>query len=95
MADVALVPERHVIQSNERVGLHDAREAANALDCDGIAFVRHRRRALLTLLERLFRLDDIGLLQQTHLHRNSLERRSHRGQRRHDLRMAIACDNLR
>ena len=71
--DVALVPERHVLEPDERVRAHDAREAADALSHHRVALVRHRRRALLALAERLLHLADLGLLQAADLERELLE----------------------
>ena len=54
--DVALVPERDVLEPDDRVAAHHARHPAQALRQDRVALVRHRRRSLLPLLETLLRL---------------------------------------
>ena len=51
--DVALVPERDVLEPGDEVAAHDPREPAQPLGADGVALVRHRRGALLPLGERL------------------------------------------
>ena len=61
----------------------------------GIALVRHRGRPLLPASERLLDLADFRLLQPADLHRKFLERRGQDRQRRHQLRMAVALDDLR
>ena len=73
--DVALVPERDVLERRLAVAANQAREADNLLAADRIALVRHRRRALLALGERLLDLADLGLLQAADLERELLERR--------------------
>ena len=94
VADVALVPQRHVVKRHLGVRLHATGKAAHALGRDGVALVRHGRRALLALLERFLRLDDVGLLQQAHLHGDGLERCGGAGQRAHDLGVAVARQHL-
>ena len=51
------------------------RQPDDLLAADRIALVRHRRRALLALAERLFDLANLGLLQPADLERELLERR--------------------
>ena len=73
--DVALVPERDVLEPDERVPADDAREPADPLGDDGVALVRHRRRALLALAERLLHLGDLGAREVPDLERERVERR--------------------
>ena len=63
VADVALVPQRHVLEGRERIAAHQAREPGHVLAQDRVALVRHRRRALLPLAERLGDLPHLGALQ--------------------------------
>ena len=93
--DVALVPERDVLERRVRVAPQQPREAGNLLAADGIALVRHRRRALLPLAERLLHLADFGFLQPAHFERELLERRAGDGNRRHQLGVTIALNDLR
>ena len=60
--DVALVPERDVLERGAGVGAQQARDAAQVLGQDRVLLVRHRRRALLPLAERLRRLAHLGAL---------------------------------
>ena len=73
--DVALVPQRDVLERRHGVAANQAREADDLLAADRVALVRHRRRALLPLGERLFDFADFGLLQPANLERELLERR--------------------
>jgi len=78
-----------------RVRAHDARQPADLLARDRIAFVRHRRRALLLLAEILFGLANFGALQVANLGGDLVQRgRDHR--QRDDVEgMAIALNHLR
>ena len=93
--DVALVPERDVLERGVGVAAEQPRQADDLLAADRIALVRHRRRALLALAERLFDLADLGLLQPADLEREFLERGAGDGDRREQLGMTIALDHLR
>ena len=93
--DVALVPQRVVLERRHGVGAQQPRQADDLLAADRVALVRHRRRALLPLGERLLDLADLGLLQAADLERALLERRSGDGERRQQLGVAIALDHLR
>ena len=65
------------------------------LAADRVALVRHRRRALLPLAERLLDLADLGLLQTADLERELLERGRGDRERRQQLGVAVALDHLR
>ena len=71
------------------------RQADDLLAADRVALVRHRRRALLALGERLLHLADLGLLQAANLERELLERGRRDRQRRQQLGVAIALNHLR
>ena len=58
--DVALVPERDVLERRQRVPAEHPREADDLLGLDRVALVRHRARALLAAAERLAHLADLG-----------------------------------
>ena len=60
VADVALVPERLVLERRRRVAAHHAREAGDVLEPPRVALVRHRRRALLARAELLLHLAHLG-----------------------------------
>ena len=74
---------------------HDAREPADPLGDDGIPLVRHRRRALLAVAERLLHLADLGAREVPDLEREGVERRRDDRERREELRMAVALEDLR
>ena len=93
--DVALVPERDVLEGRHEVAAQHARQAHDLLAADRVALVRHRRRALLPLVERLLDLADLGLLQAADLEGELLERGGGDGERRHQLGVAVALDDLR
>ena len=95
MRDVALVPERDVLERGHGVGADQAREPGDLLAADRIALVRHRRRALLAAAKRLFDFADLRLLQAADLEREFLERGGQNRQRRHELGVTIALDHLR
>ena len=89
------MPEGHVLEPDYRGRSDDARQSADALGDDRVALVRHRRRALLALAERLLHLGDLGSRQVPDLGREALERGSGDGQRRQELRVPVALDDLR
>ena len=93
--DVALVPERDVLEADERVRAHDAREPADALGDDRVPLVRHRRRALLAAAERLLHLADLGAREVPDLERERVERRGDDRERREQLGVAVALEDLR
>ena len=88
MRDVALVPERDVLEPDERRRPHDAREPADALRDDGVPLVRHRGRALLPAAERLLDLAHLGSGEVADLERELLERRPQRARARSAARRA-------
>ena len=95
MGDVALVPEGDVLEADERARPHDAREPADPLGDDGIPLVRHRRRALLAAAERLLYLADLGAGEVPDLEREGVERGRDDRERREELGVAVALEDLR
>ena len=73
--DVALVPERDVLEPDDRVCADDARQPADPLGDDRVPLVRHRRRALLAASERLLDLAHLRPGEVADLEREPLERR--------------------
>ena len=92
--DVALVPERHVLEADDRGRADDAREAGDPLGDLRVALVRHRRRALHARGERLLDLAHLGAREVTDLRREPVERRRADGERGEQLGMAVAGDHL-
>src|SRR6266542_308743 len=95
MRDVALVPERDVLERRHRVRANQPGESRDLLAADRVALMWHRGRAFLSLAERLLDFADLGLLQAANLERELLERRAGDRERRHQLGVAIALDDLR
>ena len=93
--DVALVPERDVLEADLRGGADDTREAADPLRDDRVALVRHRRRALLALAERLLHLAHLGAGEVADLGREPVERRGDERERGEELGVPVARDDLR
>ena len=89
------MPERDVLEPDERIRAHDPREAADALGDDRVALVRHRRGALLALAERLGDLGHLGARQVADLERELLERGGDERERGEQLGMPVALDDLR
>ena len=94
MADVALVPERLVLQRRVGIATQQARESGDPLRQDRIALVGHRRRALLAGLERLLDLADLGVLEVPDLGREALERAAEDRDRSQQRRVPVALDDL-
>ena len=86
--DVALVPERHVLEPDDRGRADDAREPGDPLGDLRVALVRHRRRALHAGGERLLDLAHLGAREMTDLGREPVERRRADGERRRAARRA-------
>ena len=62
MADVALMPKRHVFQRRRDGGADEARQPGQVLGQHRVALVRHGRGALLAFREKLLCLKDFGAL---------------------------------
>ncbi len=94
MRDVALVPERHVLQRRQRIGAHHARQAGEVLRQHRIALVRHGRGALLPLGEELLRLQHLGALQMADFGGQPLDRGGDDAERGEIHGVAVARDDL-
>ena len=92
--DVSLVPERDVLETDVCVPAHEPREAADALGDDRIALVRHRRGALLPLRERLLDLPHLGAREVPDLQGEAIERRREDRERREQLGVPVALQDL-
>ena len=92
--DVALVPERHVLEADDRGRADDAREPGDPLGDLRVALVRHRRRALHAGGERLLDLAHLGAREVADLGREPIERRRADGKRREQLGMPVTGDHL-
>ena len=94
MRDVALMPERHVLERRRHRRAHHPGEPGEVLGQDRIALVRHRGRALLPFGEEFLRFHDFGALQMPDLGRQPLDRRCDDAERGKERRVAIARDDL-
>ena len=94
VADVALVPQRLVLERGLGVAAQEPRLAGDPLGQDRVALVGHRRAALLARLERLHDLGDLGVLEVADLGRDALERTAEDGDRREERRVPVALDDL-
>ena len=94
VADVALVPERLVLERGLGVAAQQAGQAGDPLGQDRVALVGHRAGALLAGLERLLELADLGVLEVADLGRDALQRAAQDGDRREQGRVAVALDDL-
>ncbi len=93
--DVSLVPEGDVLEPDERISSDDPSQAADALRDDRVPLVRHGRRPLLALRERLLHLANLRACEVADLEREPVERRPDDRERRKKLRVAIALKDLR
>src|SRR5271154_3234775 len=94
VGDVALVPQRDVLQGCLRVAAQHAREAGDLLALDRVALVRHRRGALLALAEWLLDLAYLGALQIADLGREALQPGAGEGDRAEQLGVTVTRDHL-
>ena len=94
VGDVALVPQRDVLERRLRVAAQHPREAGDALGGDRVALVRHRARALLAGAERLLDLAHLGALEVADLGREALEPGAGERDRLQQLGVAVARDDL-
>ena len=94
VADVALVPERLVLERGVGVAAQEPGETGDPLGQDRVALVGHRRAALLARLERLLQLPDLRVLEVADLGRETLERPADDGDRGEQRRVPVALDDL-
>ena len=94
VADVALMPQGHVLEGGHGVAADHAGQAGEALPGDGVALVRHGAAALLAPGEGFFGLQDFGALEVAELDGPVLEARGHQGQAVHEFGMDVALDDL-
>ena len=92
--DVALVPERDVLQADDRGAANYAREPGDPLGDLGVPLVRHRRRALHPGCERLLDLAHLRAGEVPDLGREPIERRGRERERREQLCMPVTRDHL-
>ena len=93
--DVALVPERHVLECRDGVAAYEACHARDTLAVDRVALVRHRGRTLLPRLEELLCLADVRALQVADLGGDLFHGTRDDSERRDELGVSVALDDLR
>src|SRR3954462_2647241 len=94
MRDVALVPQRDVLERGVRVRAQQPRQPDDLFAADRVALVRHRRRTLLALAEWLLDLADLRLLKSPHFERELFERCPGNRHHRQQFGMPVALDDL-
>src|SRR6202022_3003324 len=94
VADVALMPERLVFECDLGVATDRPRQATDALAQDGIALMRHRRRALLLRAERFTDLRYLGPLEMPDVGRELLQAPADDGQGGEVGGVAVSSDHL-
>ena len=72
MADIAFVPKGNILERCSHVSPDHSRQAAQAFPGNWIAFVRHRRAALLAWAEILFNFEHLGSLEMAKLCRPTI-----------------------
>ena len=93
--DVALVPERHVLEAGLRVAAQEPRDTGDPLAYDRVPLVRHRGRALLGARpERLLQLAHLGALQMADLGGEALEAGPCKRDRAQQLGVPVARHDL-
>ena len=94
VADVALVPQRLVLERGLGVAAQQPGEPGDPLGQDRVALVGHRARALLAGLERLLDLADLGVLEVADLGREALQRAAEDRDRGEQRGVPVALDDL-
>ena len=95
MRDIALVPQGVVLEGCARVGADEPRKADDLFAPNRVAFVRHRRGALLSFGERLLDLADFSLLEPPNLQCELFEGRGRDRERCEKLGVTVPLDHLR
>src|SRR6185295_17127309 len=94
MGNVALVPQRDVLQTHDAVCADHACDTADTLRNNWVALVRHRARTLLTFRKTLLRLTNLGALPVTNVQSKLLQRRCDDRQRRQILGVDVSLNDL-
>src|SRR5688572_25668032 len=94
VADVPLVPQRLVLERSAGIAAEEPRQTRDPFRQDRVALVGHRRAALLTGLERLLELADLGVLEVPDLRREALEAAAQDRHRAEERGMPVALDDL-
>ena len=95
VADIALVPQRDILQCGDGVAADNTGQPAQALAGDRIAFVRHGRAAFLSFGEKFLHLENFGALQMTEFGGPAVNGTGGEREDGHEFRVAVALDDLR
>ena len=94
MADIALVPQGLIFQRGKSVGAQKARKTAHVFCRNGVLFVRHGRRTLLSLGKAFFHLEHFRALQVAQFHAQALHTASQHGKRGEEVGVTVALNDL-
>src|SRR4029077_16558051 len=94
MTDIALVPERDVLQRHKSIATNDTGQAAQPLTGNGIALVRHRRTAFLTFAKKFFHFEHFSPLEMTEFGRPTIDAGSDHGERSNKFRVSVTLHDL-
>src|SRR5438034_5625887 len=94
MTDIALVPERDVLQRHNSIAANDTGQAAQPLTGNGIALVGHRRTAFLPFSKKFFNFQHFSPLEMTEFGRPTIDAGSDHGERGHKFRVSVTLHDL-
>src|SRR5262249_37882957 len=80
VADVPLMPKRYILKRRLGISANEAREAENVFGPNWVSFMRHGRRAFLSLKKGFFRFQDLSALKMPDFGRDALETCRHNRQ---------------
>src|SRR5438445_12446409 len=94
MTDIALMPERDVLQRHNSIAANYTGQAAQPLTGNGIALVWHRRTAFLPFAKKFFNFQHFSPLEMTEFVRPTIAAGSDHGQRGHKFRVTVTLHDL-
>src|SRR5256886_13301648 len=94
MTDIALMPERDVLQRHNSIAANYTGQAAQPLTGNGIALVWHRRTAFLPFAKKFFNFQHFSPLEMTEFGRPTIDAGGDHGQRGHKFRVSVTLHDL-
>ena len=94
MRNIALMPQRDILERCNGIAPDHARQPAELLGDDRVLLVRHGRTALLGLGKVLLRFPHLGALQVPHFDRDLLDRRGDVRQCGDEMGVTVPLDDL-